>query len=54
MGVSTPPVPVVDPWWKVETAEVGVTRLIEPHIASLLRCNVWHVRGSSYLSGTAR
>ena len=23
----------------------GVTRLVEPHVASLLRCNVWHVRG---------
>ena len=45
MGVSAPPLPVVDSWWQVDTASVGITRLIEPHVAPLLRCNVWHVRG---------
>lgn len=39
------PLPVVDPWWQVIPAGAGVTKLIEPQVASLLRCNVWHVRG---------
>ncbi len=32
-------------WFSREHAEGGVTRLFEPHVAPLLRCNVWHVRG---------
>lgn len=32
-------------WFVREYAEEGVTRLVEPHVAPLLRCNVWHVRG---------
>jgi glyoxylase-like metal-dependent hydrolase (beta-lactamase superfamily II) len=37
--------PVADPWFAVEDAGDGVTRLWEPHIDELLDANVWHVPG---------
>ncbi|MEQ9258722.1 MAG: MBL fold metallo-hydrolase [Roseovarius sp.] len=32
-------------WYSVETLSDGVSRIHEPHVASWLRCNIWHVRG---------
>jgi glyoxylase-like metal-dependent hydrolase (beta-lactamase superfamily II) len=39
--------PVADPWFVVEPAGDGITLVTEPHVHPLLRCNVWHVRGST-------
>jgi glyoxylase-like metal-dependent hydrolase (beta-lactamase superfamily II) len=32
-------------WFVREQTESAITRLLEPYVAPLLRCNVWHVRG---------
>jgi glyoxylase-like metal-dependent hydrolase (beta-lactamase superfamily II) len=32
-------------WFEVSHLDGGVTRLVEPHVDSLIRCNIWHVRG---------
>lgn len=37
--------PVADPWFVVDRIADGITRIDEPHVHPLLRCNVWHVRG---------
>ncbi len=36
---------VADRWWERQSYSDGVTRLFEPHVHRLLRCNVWHVQG---------
>lgn len=36
---------VADRWWKRQDFDNGITRLYEPHVHPLIRCNVWHVRG---------
>lgn len=38
--------PVADPWFVVDRLDDGITLITEPHVHPLLRCNVWHVRGS--------
>ncbi len=32
-------------WFERRALDGGVTLLWEPHVATLLRCNIWHVRG---------
>lgn len=36
---------VADRWWERRTFSDGITRLWEPHVHPLVRCNVWHVQG---------
>ena len=36
---------VADHWFELRRLDDGVTFLWEPHVAPLLRCNIWHVRG---------
>lgn len=38
--------PVADRWWHRASVSPHVTRIREPHVTRLLRCNIWHVRGS--------
>jgi glyoxylase-like metal-dependent hydrolase (beta-lactamase superfamily II) len=37
--------PIADRWFELEHVADGLTRLWEPHVIPLLRCNIWHVRG---------
>lgn len=37
--------PVASDWWRAEQISSRVTRIWEPHVTPLLRCNIWHVRG---------
>lgn len=37
--------PVALDWFERTPLADGVTLLTEPHVAPLLRCNIWHVRG---------
>ena len=37
--------PVSTDWWSVVSVDPTTSRLVEVHVADLLRCNVWHVRG---------
>lgn len=32
-------------WFERRSVAPGLTLLIEPHVAPLLRCNIWHLRG---------
>ena len=36
---------IADRWWERKSFSDGITQLWEPHVHSLVRCNVWHVRG---------
>ncbi len=36
---------IAERWWVRESFPDGITRLTEPHVHPLVRCNVWHVRG---------
>ena len=36
---------LASPWFERRDVGGGVTLLWEPHVAPLLRCNIWHVRG---------
>ncbi len=36
---------VADRWFERETFPDGITRLWEPHVHPLVRCNIFHVRG---------
>lgn len=36
---------IAERWWTRQSFPDGVTRLFEPHVHPLIRCNVWHVRG---------
>src|SRR5262245_44227282 len=36
---------VVDHWFELRRLADDITFLWEPHVAPLLRCNIWHVRG---------
>jgi glyoxylase-like metal-dependent hydrolase (beta-lactamase superfamily II) len=44
---STANLPVSDPWFVRERVDDGVTLVTERHVHPLLRCNVWHVRGTA-------
>lgn len=43
--MTASPLPVADAWWNIEHIDDSITHLTEPHVAKVLRCNVWHVRG---------
>ncbi|MGB1009843.1 MAG: MBL fold metallo-hydrolase [Thiolinea sp.] len=36
---------IAENWYETRTFSHGVTLIHEPHVASWLRCNIWHVRG---------
>jgi len=36
---------IAERWFERQSFSDGVTRLLEPHVHPLLRCNIWHVRG---------
>jgi glyoxylase-like metal-dependent hydrolase (beta-lactamase superfamily II) len=36
---------IAERWWQRQDFDDGITRLFEPHVHPLIRCNVWHVRG---------
>lgn len=36
---------VAERWFTRTTYDHGVTRLVEPHLHRIIRCNIWHVRG---------
>jgi len=36
---------IADRWFERRSIEDGITLLWEPHVHSVLRCNIWHVRG---------
>jgi len=36
---------VADRWFAFERIEDGITRIWEPHVEPVMRCNIWHVRG---------
>jgi len=37
--------PIADRWFEIERISDDITRLTEPHVVPLMRCNIWHVRG---------
>ncbi|WP_437300196.1 MBL fold metallo-hydrolase [Sorangium sp. So ce426] len=37
--------PIADRWFEITRVSDDITRLIEPHVVPLMRCNIWHVRG---------
>lgn len=36
---------IAEHWFERRTVDDSITLLWEPHVAPLLRCNIWHVRG---------
>jgi glyoxylase-like metal-dependent hydrolase (beta-lactamase superfamily II) len=40
------PLPVAARWFERKRIDDAVTLLWEPHVDPLIRCNIWHVRGS--------
>jgi glyoxylase-like metal-dependent hydrolase (beta-lactamase superfamily II) len=36
---------IADRWFERRRIDDDITLLWEPHVASLMRCNIWHVRG---------
>lgn len=45
MTTTPPRLPVASQWWAAARVSPQVTRIWEPHVVPLLRCNIWHVRG---------
>ena len=39
--------PIADRWFRRQRVDDAITLLWEPHVIELMRCNIWHVRGSS-------
>lgn len=37
--------PVASAWFAAEQVGDGIVQIHEPHVASWLRCNIWHVQG---------
>lgn len=40
--------PIAEKWYDVENIGDGVSLIRETHVASWLRCNIWHVRGRDF------
>lgn len=40
-------VPIADRWFEIRKIDDDITLLWEPHVIPLMRCNIWHVRGST-------
>lgn len=36
---------IADRWFDWERLSDGITRIWEPHVIRVMRCNIWHVRG---------
>jgi glyoxylase-like metal-dependent hydrolase (beta-lactamase superfamily II) len=36
---------IAERWFERETMGDGITKIWEPHVHRLLRCNIWHMRG---------
>ena len=41
----TPDLPVAERWFAFRRVDDAITLIWEPHTVSLVRCNIWHVRG---------
>lgn len=41
----TSSLPVASNWYEVHTASDGVSRILETHVASWMRCNMWLIHG---------
>lgn len=39
--------PIADRWFERRRIDDDITLLWEPHVIPLMRCNIWHVRGSA-------
>jgi glyoxylase-like metal-dependent hydrolase (beta-lactamase superfamily II) len=39
--------PIAERWFETRRIDDDVTLLWEPHVIPLMRCNIWHVRGSN-------
>ncbi|HLQ36994.1 MAG TPA: MBL fold metallo-hydrolase [Planctomycetota bacterium] len=37
--------PIAERWFEHQRIDAAITRLWEPHVVPLMRCNIWHVRG---------
>src|SRR5260221_9616156 len=37
--------PIAERWFEQQRIDAAITRLWEPHVVPLMRCNIWHVRG---------
>ncbi len=40
-------IPIADRWFEIKRIDDDITLLWEPHVIPLMRCNIWHVRGSA-------
>ena len=38
--------PIADRWFEIERISDDITRLIEPYVVPLMRCNMWHCAGA--------
>ena len=47
-GPGSEPRPVARAWWERAEFSPGIARLREPHVAEVLRCNVWQVAGRRF------
>ncbi|MEO6652506.1 MAG: MBL fold metallo-hydrolase [Ilumatobacteraceae bacterium] len=43
--MTSPLLPVADRWFERLSVDDSITLMWEPHVVSLMRCNIWHVRG---------
>ncbi|MBL8707646.1 MAG: MBL fold metallo-hydrolase [Rhodospirillaceae bacterium] len=39
-------IPIAERWFDIRKIDDDITLLTEPHVIPLMRCNIWHVRGS--------
>ena len=37
---------IAERWFEIERIDDDITLITEPHVTPLIRCNIWHVRGS--------
>lgn len=44
--MSTVKLPIAERWFDTRKVDDGITLFSEPHVIELMRCNIWHVRGS--------
>ncbi|WP_374654028.1 MBL fold metallo-hydrolase [Dongia sp.] len=40
-------IPIADRWFEIRRIDDDITLLWEPHVIPLMRCNIWHVRGTT-------
>ncbi|HEY2306569.1 MAG TPA: hypothetical protein VGI05_11880, partial [Streptosporangiaceae bacterium] len=39
------PLPVTGRWFERTRIDDVTTRILEPHVVALMRCNIWYVKG---------